>query len=108
MGVFGDHEDHEYPADHDDEDYTTAKIIKILLMMLKISILKSISLPRWFPAWKDEGGGAVEASWPEDRAPGETELFEFLLFLFLVGNNRFYFKVEVGPRCTLRESDEVK
>ena len=77
-------------------------------MILIISILKSISLPRWFPAWKDEGGGAVEASWPEDRAPGETELFEFLLFLFLVGNNRFYFKVEVGPRCTLRESDEVK
>ena len=45
--------------------------MKILLMMILILILKSSLLPRWFPAWKDEGGGAVEASRPEDRAPGE-------------------------------------
>ena len=82
--IFGDHEDHEDPANNDD-DYTTArlvsslerwrnirKIMGILLMMIMISILKSISLPRWFPAWKDEGGGAVEASRPEDRAPGDV------------------------------------
>ena len=70
-----------------------------IMNILQIMMMRIIPLPRWFPAWKDEGGGAVEASWPEDRAPGdvlgsilyfleiqgETELFGFLLFLFFIG-----------------------
>ena len=77
MDLFDDHDDNDDSADGgDDEDYTTATY----------RCWKNIPLPRWFPAWKDEGGGAVEASWPEDRAPGETELFEFHFSRFFVGN----------------------
>ena len=50
--------DHEDPADYD----------------------VGIPPPRWFPAWKDEGGGAVEASRPEDQAPGDV-LGSILYFL---------------------------
>ena len=104
--------DHEDPA-HDDIDIDTEK-------QFTAQVVSSLE------RWRRRSGGGQQARRPSPRwdfrfhfvffgslSPRWDRIIwipSFSLFCWKSGrqDNRFDFKVEVGPRCTLRESDEVK